>query len=79
MTVALGTTEEFNTKQNTLSHPSTLKSRLLYIKHHVSEIHLDSYMFFFFFFLGLYHILRSFINELAACLHHKTCLSVARA
>lgn len=29
---------------------STLKSSLLYIKHHVSEIHLDSYTFFNFFF-----------------------------
>ena len=28
---------------------STLKSSLLYIKHHVSEIHLDSYTFFYFF------------------------------
>ena len=59
---------------------STLKSSLLYIKHHVSEIHLDSYTFFYFFFFpGLYHTLRSFINELAGCLHHETCLSMARA
>lgn len=58
---------------------STLKSSQLYIKHHVSEIHLDSYTFFNFFFLGLYHTLRSFINELAGSLHHETCLHMARA
>lgn len=34
---------------------------------------------FLFFFLGMYHTLWSFINELVGCLHHKTCLSMARA
>lgn len=55
-----GGAPRFDTKQNGL----TLESGLLYIKR-VSEICSDSYMFFHFLPLGLYHRLRSFINDLA--------------
>lgn len=68
-----------NTKRNRLSCP--LHSEVRHAPHKapcqwnsLGQLHI-----FPFFFLGLYHTLRSFMNERAGWLDHKTCLNFVRA